>query len=151
MIPEVMDDAVLVDANVALYALGGPRPWREPCAQFLKDVTSGKGRGYASVEMIQEVLFHRLRRTGDRRLAALDARDVRSALITLDFNDEVLDTSLRLIEQLPGVRGRHAVNAATALVYGISKIASTDTGFDRVPGLTRVDPTAAPTRAEEAP
>jgi len=65
-----MDDAVLVDASVALHAMGEESVWREPCRELLRDLVKGSGRGYASTEMIQEVAHHRLRMTGDRRRAA---------------------------------------------------------------------------------
>jgi len=53
---------------------------------------------------------------------------------------EVLDLSLDLIERLPTIRGRDAVHAATALVYGIETIVTPDTAFDGIPELTRIDP-----------
>lgn len=138
----VMEDAVLVDSTIAAYALGIEHPLKAPCRQLLLELAEGRGRGYASVEMIQEIVHHRLRKTGDPALAVRDGRGLATVLTVLNFDHEVLDTSLRLIEQLPGVRGRDAVHAATALAYGIDKIASTDTAFDRIPGITRIDPAA---------
>lgn len=58
----------------------------------------------------------------------------------LNFDREVLDLTLDLIERIPTIRGRDAVHAATAMAYGIDRIASTDPAFDGIPGLTRVDP-----------
>lgn len=142
MTPEVMENAVLLDANIAIYALSDSGERQQPSRSFVREVTSGRGRGYASTEMVLEVVHHRLRTTGNRRVAAQDGRDLRSILTILDFDSEVLDTSLRLVEQL-GIGGRDAVHAATALAYGIPTIASTDAAFDAVPGITRVDPTAA--------
>ncbi|MBS1906491.1 MAG: type II toxin-antitoxin system VapC family toxin [Actinobacteria bacterium] len=137
------DDAVLIDSSILIYALGDPDPRREPCRRYLQAVTAGKGRAYASVEMLQETLHHRIRRTGDPRVAAAEVRDVLSTLIVLDFDREVLDRAIDLIEHTP-VRGRDAVHAATAIAYGIGAIASTDAAFDRIPGLTRIDPIARP-------
>lgn len=93
--------------------------------------------------MIQEFVHHRLRRTGDRSIAAANGRDLASICTLLNFDREVLDLSLDLIERLPTVRGRDAVHAATALAYGIETIASPDRAFDGIPGLTRIDPVAA--------
>ncbi|OJU42387.1 MAG: hypothetical protein BGN97_07670 [Microbacterium sp. 69-10] len=134
-----MDEhAVLVDANVVIYALGHAEPQRTRCRAFLEDLWSGTGRGYASVEMVQEVVHHRLRR-GGRADAVNDARDMSKLLIVLDFDHEVLERSLELIETT-SIRGRDAVHAATALAYGIETIASSDPAFDGIPGITRVDP-----------
>lgn len=48
-------------------------------------------RAYASVEMIQEFIHHRLRRTSDRTRAVQEGRYVTSLLTVLAFNREVLD------------------------------------------------------------
>jgi len=90
--------------------------------------------------MIQELVHHRLRITGNRRLAAMDGRDMSASATLLVFDRDVLDLSLELIERFPAVRGRDAVHPATAIVYGIERIASTDRAFDDIPGVTRVDP-----------
>lgn len=141
MIPASMEDAVLLDSNIAIFALGADGPVKERCRAYLSALTSGKNRGYASTEMVQEVVFHRLRRTGNRRLAASEGRALVATLTILKFDYEVLATSLQLIEEVPGIRGRDAIHAATALEYGIPTIASTDSRFVVPQGLTRFDPT----------
>lgn len=135
------EDAVLVDSAVALHALGAPGPRRVASRRYLLRLAAGPGRACASTEMIQEVVHHQLRVTGDRGLAAADARDLMAGMTMLAFDREVLDLALELIERTP-VRGRDAVHAATALAYGIERIASPDPAFDGVPGLVRIDPLA---------
>jgi predicted nucleic acid-binding protein len=135
-----MENAVLLDSAVAIYALGDTHPYKEPCRALMSRAARGEFRAYASVEMIQELVHHRLRRTNDRVLAAEDGRDTASVCTLLNFDREVLDLSLDLIERTPAIRGRDAVHAATALAYGIDRIISPDTAFDGIPGLTRVDP-----------
>lgn len=90
--------------------------------------------------MIQELVHHRLRRSGDRARSAQQGRDTAAICTLLFFDREVLDLSLDLIERIPTIRGRDAVHAATALAYGIDTIVSPDRAFDGIPGLTRVDP-----------
>lgn len=136
------EDAVLVDATVALHALGDAQPQRDICRSFLEDLWAGSGRAYVSTEMVQELVFHRLRKTNDRELAAADARDMSSLFIVLNFDHEVLELSLDLVEKT-SIRGRDAVHAATALAYGIETIASSDAAFDGIPGLRRIDPLRA--------
>ena len=135
------EEAVLVDSAIALYAMGDPGPQRDRSQRYLESLWEGKGRAYASVEMIQETVHHRLRRLGDRAAAAQDARDLMPSLILLNFDREVLDLSLELIERT-SISGRDAVHAATALAYGIETIASPDPAFDGIPGLRRIDPLA---------
>lgn len=138
------DEAVLIDASVALHAVGMPGARQEASRAFLERTARGSGRAYASTEMIQEFVHHRLRRTGDRVRAVAEAREVMASVIILNFDREVLDLSLELIERI-GIRGRDAVHAATALAYGIEKIASSDPAFDAVPGIRRIDPLVAAT------
>ncbi len=135
------EDAVLIDAAVALHSLGAPGARQAASRRYLRGITAGRGRAYASTEMIQEVVHHRLRVTGDRSLAVADAHDLMTALTVLAFDREVLDLSLELIART-AVRGRDAVHAATALAYGIERIASPDPAFDGIPGLVRIDPFA---------
>lgn len=137
-----MERAVLLDANIPIYALSDSGDRKKPSREYLRELAKGGGRGYASTEMIQEVVHHRLRMTRDPEAAAAEGRMLMATLTILPFDGEVLETSLKLIAQLPGVNGRDAVHAATALVYGIPTIATSDRAFDLVPGLTRIDPTA---------
>lgn len=142
MTVQAMERAVLVDSAVALYALGDSEPQRTICRTLIEELAVERGRAYASVEMVQEVVFHRLRRTGERDRAVREGRLIASAMTILDFDREVLDLSLELIERAPTIRGRDAVHAATAIAYGIETIASTDPAFDGIPGVTRLDPFA---------
>jgi len=77
--------------------------------------------------------------TDDRVRAVADARDVGDLVTVVAFDKMVLATALDLIGNT-GIRGRDAVHAATALVHGATVILSTDSDFDTVPGLTRIDP-----------
>ena len=132
------EEAVLVDATVVLHALGDAEPQRSRCRAYLEEVWSGRGRAYASTEMVQEVVHHRMRR--EDGVAATEAgRRISSSFFVLSFDHEVLELALGLIERT-AIRGRDAVHAATALAYGIETIASSDPAFDTVPGLRRVDP-----------
>jgi len=130
---------VLVDSSVPLYALGAESRWREPCRRVLALIADGEWVGVASTEMIQEVVHHRLRLTGDRARAVADARDVAELHRLVPLDETVLEKALALVEN-DGVRGRDAVHAATALTQGIGAMVSTDPAFDAVPGLIRLDP-----------
>ena len=129
----------LIDSSVPLYALGSGSAYREPCRAVLAMLADGRLDGVASTEMIQEVVHHRLRMTGDPRHAVADARDVTELVTVVPFDDEVLHSALDLIAGT-AIRGRDAVHAATAIVHGVPVVVSTDSAFDVVPGLRRLDP-----------
>ena len=130
-----MTRPVLVDAAVFLYAIGGPHELRDPCRRVVADSSLEL---CASVEMVQEVAFHRLRVT-ERFTAVEQAQQVAESCRLLPFDQEVLSQMLQLISQ-GGVGGRDAVHAATALVHGIAEIVSPDQDFDSIAGLARIDP-----------
>lgn len=136
----MIENALLLDSTIAAYALGGNDARRDACRSMMQRAAAGEIRAYASVEMIQELVHHRLRISGNRMDSAADGRDVMASCTVLNFDREILDLSLDLIEKHPTVRGRDAVHAATAIAYGIERIASTDRAFDDIPGITRVDP-----------
>lgn len=135
------EQAVLVDATVVLHALGETQPQRDHCRAYLAGLWEGRGRAYASTEMIQEVIFHRMRRD-TRDTAVTAARKLIPSFIILNFDHEVLETAMTLIERTR-IRGRDAVHAATAITYGIETIASSDPAFDSIPGIRRLDPLAS--------
>jgi predicted nucleic acid-binding protein len=95
--------------------------------------------GLASTEMIQEFVHHRLRQTLDRTRCVSDARNLTELVRVVPFDHTVLTSALDLIERT-GIRGRDAVHVATALTQGVTHIISTDSDFDNIPGLTRLDP-----------
>ncbi len=141
-----MSQRVLIDSNVVLYALGADSPRRQACRDVLSALADGSLIGVASTEMIQEVVHHRLRMTGDPHRAVADARDTAELVTVIGFDEVILQSALHLIENT-GIRGRDAVHAATALTQGITVIVSVDPVFDHMPGLIRCAPGEAITTA----
>ncbi|MDR1426339.1 MAG: type II toxin-antitoxin system VapC family toxin [Bifidobacteriaceae bacterium] len=138
-----MSLTALIDSNVPIYALGGDHPEKAPCLALLRAAGAGQLRGIASAEMIQELIYHRLRVTSDRSLAVRDGRDAAALFEIMPFDAAVLEVAMRLIERTASIRGRDAVHAATALVGGVDTMISTDPAFAAVPGLKWLDPAAA--------
>jgi uncharacterized protein len=136
----VTGDAVLLDSAVALYAFGGPSSYKASCEEVMRRVATDALDAYASVEMVQEFVHHRLLRHGDHTKAATDGYDLAAMIKLLDFDAAVLEVSLDLIGRGHNVRGRDAVHAATALLYGIETIISPDPAFDGIAGIVRADP-----------
>lgn len=131
---------IFLDSNVFLYAVGAEHPLRGPCGRILESVASGAVEATTSSEVIQEILDV-LRRKGRPAEAHLVARRVAQLLPDLlpVGRSEVL-RAIDFLEQVPGLSVRDAVHAATALGAGITRIASADQDFDRVDGLTRLEP-----------
>lgn len=133
-----MSPRAFIDSTVYLHALGRDHPSRASCLALVGFSERGELDLHASVEMVQEVTFHTMRRDD-----ATHAADMGSALmdaVTLHpFDADVLARSLELV-RTGAVRGRDAVHAATALRAGFDAIVTTDRDFDGIPGLRRIDP-----------
>lgn len=130
---------VVFDSAIFVYVLGTDHELRGPCVETLKAVTKKRLRAHASVESVQEILFHRLRRT-DRTTALAQARDVARSCVLHPFDEAVMRRMFDLIASHARIRGRDAVHAATALLHRIPTIISPDAAFDGIDGLERVDP-----------
>ena len=134
--------AYLVDTAVFAYALGGSHPMKQACVRVVAGAGAGDIELHASVEMIQELVFHRMRKT-DRHTAVRQARDAATVCVLHDFDEAVLYRALELIATSDSLGGRDAVHAATALYHGLPLILSPDHAFDRIVGLSRIDPPSA--------
>ncbi len=131
---------LFLDPSVLLLAVGGDHPLRPACRDVLAAGAEGRLRLHLSVEGGQEFLFHRLRRAGSER-AIREFDQVERLVVWHSFDLEVLRASRDLVSR-GHARGRDAVHAATALIAGFAAIVSSDSDFDGIPGLTRLDPSA---------
>jgi predicted nucleic acid-binding protein len=132
---------LFLDTTVLVHALGGEHLQRQPCRTILTAGQSGDVELHVSVEALQELLHHRLRRT-DRASAVSQARRFAAGLHLHPFDTTVLTRALDLVAHTE-LRGRDAAHAATALEHGFDAIVTADRDFDGIPGLTRIEPADA--------
>lgn len=132
---------VFLDTAVLAYALGGEHPQRSACRALVQAAGDGRLVAHVSVEAVQELAFHRMRRT-TRGEAVDQARAVLDLCQVHPVDESVVRYALDLVAAT-ALRGRDAVHAATALLAGFDAIVTPDADFDAVPGLRRVDPADA--------
>ncbi len=131
-----------VDVNVPMYAAGGEHPLKDPCAWALEAIIEGKISAAIDAEILQEILY-RYGALNRRELGARLARDTMAIIPTIyPVNAEDVSRAVDLFEQYDDQRlpARDCLHAAVMLGRGLSSILSTDSHFDAVAGLTRVDP-----------
>jgi len=143
---------IFLDANVPLYAVGAPSPYREPCRRLLLAAAQGNQQFVTDVEVLQELL-HVLRRDRDWK---------RRAPAFYDFSATMGDSALPVerddvirAADLADGEGRSAstrdlIHVAVMRRHGLSRIASADRGFDVFDGVTRLDPAALDEWADPA-
>ncbi len=133
-------DAYFLDANVLMYAAGGPHSLRESCRAALQAAVDQRVSLVTDSEVLQEIL-HRYFTLQKPEVA----REVYSAATQLC--DEVLSVSERttarareLLLQYGSITARDAIHIAAMEEGGLRRLLSTDSDFDTVNEVQRVDP-----------
>jgi len=130
----------LYDTSIFVYALGGEHSYREPCREIVNKAAAGDLQGEASADLLQELLYQRTRRTGDRNGAAKATRHVSRLAWWHSVEPTDVQRGIDLFEFHESLNARDAVFAALAINRGIDAILATDRAFDEVAGLERIDP-----------
>ncbi len=136
-----MSPATFVDANVPIYAAGRVHPLKEPCIQVLLLAAEHPRAFVTDAEVLQELLhrylalrlwpqgrgaFQRFSEILQERVEAVQAVDVQHAAGLANTHQEL--------------GARDLLHAAVMHRLGVGRIISSDTGFDRLPGIERLDP-----------
>ncbi|MGH2837112.1 MAG: type II toxin-antitoxin system VapC family toxin, partial [Thermoleophilaceae bacterium] len=134
---------VFIDTAVIMYAAGSDHPLKRPCQRVLTRVADGELDAAVSVEVVQEIVhrFTALRRREQGASIARDALDLFAPV--LPITHATIRRLPELVERHPALAARDLVHVATCLEEGIVEIISPDRGFDAVPEVRRIDPTAA--------
>ena len=129
-----------IDANLVMYAIGGPHPLRNPCKDILEEIKVRKIVSVTNTEVLQEILY-RYFSIGRGVVGEIAYRSI------LQFCVEILpvrlvdtDRALEILKTVKGVTSRDAVHAATMINNGIKEIISTDPHFDLIPEIKRIAP-----------
>lgn len=129
---------ILVDSNVPMYLIGAAHPHKIDAQRVLERLVSDRERLVTDAEVLQEILHRYV--AIDRRDAIQPAYDLLLAVV-----DEVLPVDREAAERAKDiVMGRRRLSARDALHiavmerHGIGRILSFDSGFDGLPGITRL-------------
>jgi predicted nucleic acid-binding protein len=123
-----------------MYAAGGPHSLRESCRAALEAAVDRRVSLITDSEVLQEILY--LYFSLERPDVARDMYDVATGLC-----DEILPVSERttgrareILLQYGALSARDAVHVASMEEGGLRRLLSTDSDFDRVAEVQRVDP-----------
>ena len=129
---------ILIDSNIPMYLIGTSHPHKTDAQRILEKLISERQRLVTDAEVLQEII-HRYR--------ALDRlQDIQRAFDSLlHVAEEVLPISLAIMEKAKQnvlayrqLSARDAVHFAVTQQHGIDRILSFDSGFDGLPGVTRM-------------
>lgn len=129
---------ILIDSNVPMYLIGAPHPHKSDAQRWLEKLVSERQRLVTDAEVLQEILH---------RYVAIDRRDaIQPAFdVLLGVIDQVLPIDQGIVEQAKQIvlghrhlSARDAVHVAIMEHHGIEQILTFDSGFDGLPGITRL-------------
>jgi predicted nucleic acid-binding protein len=156
-------DSVFVDANIFVFHFGPDPAYGPPCGQLVQQIQNQRLRGFTSTHVLAEV-SHRLMVLEASTLAGWVAGKVKrrlkqqpGAVKQLTQFRSAIETILRsqihvftigpalfadavVLSQQHGLMTNDALILAVMQTNGLSKIASEDADFDRVPGIIRYAP-----------
>ncbi len=127
-----------LDANLIMYALGGPHPLRSPCKGVLEAIKVGTFLAVTNTEVLQEILYRyfSIKRQALGELAYTSLAELCVDVLSVTRRDT--DLALALMKKYPDVSTRDAVHAATMVNNGIEEIYSADSHFDLIPEIRRI-------------
>jgi predicted nucleic acid-binding protein len=129
---------ILVDSNVPMYLVGAPHRHKVDAQRALERLISERERLVTDAEVLQEIL-HRYTAI-NRRDAIQPAFDVllnvADEIVAIDA--DVVQRAKAIVLERPRLSARDAVHVAVMHQPGIDRILSFDTGFDQLPGITRL-------------
>ncbi len=135
-----MNSLFFLDANVIMYSLGSSHLCKEPCKNILAKIKSGDIRAVTNTEVLQEIL-HRYFFVGKPDIAEIGyASMIRLCLMVFPVTLSETNRALELMKAIPAITSRDAIHAATMISNDIKEIISTDSHFDLIPGINRIDP-----------
>lgn len=131
-----------LDVNVPMYAGGKPHRYKDACVWIMREIVEERLHVVTDMEAIQEVLY-RYGAIGQLEIGVTMASALLE-LVPVIYPVEVQDMR-RAIDVFrtygpKGVTPRDTVHAAVMLNREIKEIISTDSHFDLIEGITRLDP-----------
>lgn len=131
---------IVVDTTVLVHAVGADHPLRDPSRRLVEAIAAGRIDATTTVEVIQEFVHVRSRRTG-RADAASAGRNFAELLAPLLVaRDLIVDDGLRIFERHDSLGAFDAFLAASALAGKADALVSADRSFSSVPELRHVAP-----------
>lgn len=129
---------IFVDSNIPMYLVGSAHPHKVDAQRLVEAAIASGERLVTDVEVLQEILHRYV--AIDRRDAIQPAFDAVVGVVDDIFAVTVQDVELAksIVLGRRRLSARDALHAAVMQREGITQIMSFDSGFDGLPGITRL-------------
>lgn len=129
---------IFVDSNIPMYLVGQPHPHKADAQHLIESAIADGERLVTDAEVLQEILHRYV--AIDRRDAIQPAFDAILGIVEEVFPIHEVDVERAKLIVLGkrNLSARDAVHLAVMHRQDVARIMSLDTGFDGVPGITRL-------------
>ena len=129
---------IFVDSNVPMYVAGREHPHRALARRFFERARGGEMEICTSTEVLQEILYRYV--ALGRRDLATTVYDLFVQLCPVVWPVTLADTdrAKQLVLDSGATSVRDAIHAAVMLNNDVTEIATFDSGFDNIAGVSRV-------------
>ena len=136
-----MTSVAFVDTNIPIYAAGNDHRYKEPCARVIRAIANNPAHFITDAEVLQELMHHYLRtnRWTSGREIFRRFETLLQGRIEPTYPEDVSQAA-RLADQSRQSNSRDLVHASVMRRCGTTLCISTDTDFDRISGVRRLDP-----------
>ena len=136
-----MTQALFIDANVPIYASGRPHHLKEFCGKILSLALQHRPAFVTDAEVLQELL----RRYVAIRMWPRGQAVVNGFAVLMEGRVEPIQAADVvaagvLAQHHAGLSARDLIHATVMYRLGVERIITADAGFDRLPGIQRLDP-----------
>lgn len=133
------DFKVYIDSNVIIYATLNKDKIGDKAREIISKIKNGYYKAYTSVLTIDELLWNAKKEIGREKSADI-AKDFLSLinLECLDANKEIILSSIEIYKN-EKLDPRDAIHLASMRVKNIKTIISSDSDFDKIKGIKRID------------
>jgi predicted nucleic acid-binding protein len=159
----VAGDTLFIDANTFVYHFAPDPRWAGPCAQLLQRLQNQEIAGYTSAAILSEVahrlmtieararhgwssgkILNRLKQHPHVVQSLTNSEAGVASIVVSRVHIAPVDSALVVvaaaISRQTGLLSNDALMVAVMRACGLTKLASNDGDFDRVPGITRYAP-----------
>ena len=129
---------IFIDTNVPMYLVGADHPHKTHARVIVERLAAAGERLVTDAAVFQEILHRYV--AIDRRDAIQPAFDLLTAIVDEVFTIDhgVVDVAKTIVLGYLKLSARDAIHAAAMHQHQVSRIVSFDSGFDQMPGLTRL-------------
>ena len=127
---------IFIDANIFIYAAGVESPWQKPCQRFLREVVDdSRMKACTNAEVLQEILHRYTHLQKPQKAFQIFDSVLDLGIPVLSIRAEDLARARFLLEENVSLGSRDAVHLGVMQNHGISKIATYDRGFMKIPWI----------------